>query len=139
MQELLEPLVVIVVQRANENLSYVLQAVQKQAQMIVGVAVPTEAAELPALRTQWEMEQDAPLLIFHPDGSPALEKALEAIESLRERRSHQPLVVVYSNHEKDASFLEFREELASRISERCLDVQQLEYSPTWRKSPPRLR
>jgi len=136
---LLTPVIVVIIQRLNCDLPDVLKAVKGRGSPITAIGLPSSFAQGEAIKAAWSGVDDVPLILLHHDQCSFEEKTLQALVLIHERRFDQPLAVVYANNETDPELSDFRESLALKLSESVLDLQQLEYSPTWRKSPPRIR
>lgn len=108
----------------------------------VVIALASNADESAQFRRAWDGRDEIPLLIVRVKEGHEKEEALHAIRTVSNQKAPRPMAVLIggqirrANRGKEASWLE---QLALQLCSEFIDIQVLEYSPSWSQSPPRIR
>ena len=143
-QDLLEPTVVVLLPRCCEATGVTVEQVVPRFPGCMVAALSSSDEETAKYSAIWGRENPAPLLILRAEQGEHMCLAKEAVTTIaRQKKAHSvgliiadgPEVSSYREHNRKS----WDEGLASLLIEEIPDLQVVEYSSSWRFTPPRIR
>ncbi|MBS1706459.1 MAG: hypothetical protein JST40_11325 [Armatimonadetes bacterium] len=134
-----EPFVVALFPRESDAFEISVPAVIERTRPSLCCALCGSQEESDRLRSLWPFQDEMPLLIIRTDPDDRLRDTLDVIECSCGVDRMQPLAVLIIDSTQKKEEILWRDNLARQLKKRFVDIQLLEYSPSWLQSPPRIR
>lgn len=143
-QNLLEPTVIILLPRYCEATGVTIEQVVPKFPGCSVAALSSSDEESAKYSVMWGSENPSPLLILRAEPQEQMCVAKEAVVTICRQKNAHSIGLIIADGPEAAGYREFNrkswdEGLAERISDEILDLQVVEYSASWRFTPPRIR
>ena len=141
---LLKPAVIVLLPRFSEAVPVIADVVMPRFPECPAIALSSSKDESANYARAWRHREGIPLLILREAADNHIRLAAEAVMAIRHFRRSEPLGLILGDGPEASNFDSLRRNDWNRNLGRILasefrDLQIVEYSASWRYSPPRIR
>ncbi len=140
----LKPAVIVLLPRFTEAVPLIVDAGMPRFPECQAVALSSSKEESASYARAWRHQDGVPLLILREGTENHLRLATEAVVEIQHYQRSKPLGIILGDGPEASNFDSLRRSEWNRTLGRTLasefrDLQIVEYSASWRYSPPRIR